>query len=67
MFSMRQACQWLQIDDRPAVWFSRYELETCPHAPATPIESWSDTETLAAMLESLSRRSEIKEVTTAKH
>jgi hypothetical protein len=65
MLSMRSAGQWLAIDDQPRVWIARHELEASPAAPATPIEQWSETQMLGAMLEAISRRAGMMEVTNA--
>jgi hypothetical protein len=63
---MRNNGHWLAVDDQPRVWFSIRELESAPHAPPSPIETWSYTETLAAMISAIERRSGLMEVTTAR-
>jgi hypothetical protein len=58
--------RWLCCEDRPRVWFSRYEREQAPHAPAAPLEDWTENQTLAAMIEAISMRADIREVCTAR-
>jgi hypothetical protein len=63
---MRNSEQWLCVDDEPRMWFARHELESAPRAPAAPFETWSYTETLAAMISAIERRAGLMEVTTAR-
>jgi hypothetical protein len=56
--------RWLYCDDQPRVWFSRSELEATEHAPAAPLEEWTNEQILAAMMEAVTMRADIMEVCT---
>jgi len=59
--------RWLYCDNQPRVWFARHELEQAPHVPTAPLEEWSGTETLAAMIEAITRRADLTEASTVRN